>query len=257
MTSFDVGALFRLDGQVAIVTGAGAGIGRGIAMIYAAAGARVLAVDLNQAAAEDTAQQIVQAGGQAKALGADIAGPDGAAAAVAAAIAAFGRLDILVNNAGIYPFGRCLPDIDWPTYERTFAVNVFGSLRCTAEAARKMQPGGRIINISSIESLRPSGPTNTHYSATKAALNALTRSSAVDLAPLGIRVNAILPGLVKTEGTAQVPQEFFNHLAARAPAGRAGAVEDIAGAALFLASAASAFVNGHCLVVDGGLTITG
>jgi NAD(P)-dependent dehydrogenase (short-subunit alcohol dehydrogenase family) len=255
--SVDVGALFRLDSQVAVVTGAGAGIGRCIAVFIAAAGAQVVAVDLDRAAAESTSGHITQAGGKAEAVRADIAAPEGAVMAVEAAMRAFGRLDVLVNNAGIYPPGLRLPEIDWSAYERTYAVNVFGTLRCMSEAARRMQPGGRIINISSMESLRPSGPGNAHYSSTKASLNAMTRAAAVDFAPLGIRVNAILPGLVKTEGTGRVPQEFFDHIAARAPSGRAGLPDDIAGAALFLASAASSYVNGQCLVVDGGMTIAG
>jgi NAD(P)-dependent dehydrogenase (short-subunit alcohol dehydrogenase family) len=175
---------------------------------------------------------------------------------VAAALEAFGRIDVLVNNAGIYPPGARLPDLDWTSFERTYAVNVFGALRCMALAAREMKAGGRIINISSMESLRPSGAGIAHYSSTKAALNALTRAGAVDLAPLGIRVNAILPGLIRTEGTARASQ-MFDAIAARAPSGRVGEPEDIAGAALFLASGASTYVNGHCLVVDGGMTITG
>ena len=253
----DVGALFRLDNQVAVVTGAGAGIGRSIAEMLAAAGAGIIAVDLQQEAADATADGIVRSGGKAVSVAADISGDAGAGEAMEAAMREFGRLDVLVNNAGIYPPGTLLPEIDWATYERVYAVNVFGALRCTSEAARRMQPGGRIINMSSMESLRPSGPTNTHYSSTKAALNGITRASAVDLAALGIRVNAILPGLIKTEGTSRVPQELFDHIAGTAPSGRAGLPEDIAGAALFLASQASSYINGHCLVVDGGVTISG
>jgi NAD(P)-dependent dehydrogenase (short-subunit alcohol dehydrogenase family) len=256
LTAGDVAALFRLDGQVAVVTGAGAGIGRAVAEILGAAGAQVVAADLNQEAADATAAQIRDADGKAVAVAADMASDAGPATTMETAAGEFGRLDILVNNAGIYPPGAILPEIDWPTYERTYAVNVFGPLRCTSEAARRMKSGGRIINMSSMESLRPSGPSNTHYSSTKAALNGVTRSSAVDLAPLGIRVNAILPGLVKTEGTSRVPEQLFDLISARAPSGRVGVPLDIAGAALFLASAASAYVNGQCLVVDGGMTIT-
>ena len=139
----------------------------------------------------------------------------------------------------------------------TFAVNVFGMLRCTSEAAKLMKPGGRIINISSVESIRSSGSGSAHYNVTKAAANGATRASAVDLAKLGIRFNAVLPGLIKTEGKARMPQEMLDGIAAHAPGGRVGERQDIAAAVLFRASPASSYVNGHCLVVDGGTTIKG
>ena len=250
-------ALFRLDWEVAIVTGAGAGLGHAIAVLLAGAGASVVAADMDAELAHRTAAIIAGQGGKALAVTADVSDPDSVTAMIAAAIAGFGRLDILVNNAGIYPPVRRLPEIDWQAYEKTFAVNVFGALRCTSEAAKQMQPGGRIINISSMESVRPSGPGAAHYSTTKSAMNGVTRASAVDLAELGIRVNAVLPGLIKTEGTARIPQEMMDGVAAHAPSGRVGEPQDIAAAVLFLASPASSYVNGHCLVVDGGTTIKG
>lgn len=253
----DLASLFRLDGEVAVVTGAGAGIGRAVMSMLAAAGASVVAADISFAAARTAAAEVAKAGGKAEPAAVDIGDAEGARTLVRTAMEAFGRIDILVNNAGIYPPGGRLPDLDWGVFERTLAINLAGPLRCMAEAARHMRPGGRIINISSIESLRPSGPGIAPYSATKAALNALTRQGAVDLSPLGLRVNAVLPGLIQTEGTSATPPAFFEAVAGRTPSGRIGQPADIASAVLFLASAASSYVNGHCLVVDGGLTVAG
>ena len=256
MTGDDAAGLFRIDGEAALVTGAGAGIGRAIATTLAAAGMSVMAADISMAAAQTTADAIVRAGGRAEPIVADIGAEGGPEHAVTATIRAFQRIDVLVNNAGVYVPGGRLPDLDWTVFERTCAVNLFGALRGMIEAGRQMQPGSRIINISSMESLRPSGPGIANYSATKAALNALTRQAAVDFAPSGIRVNAILPGLIRTEGTSAATPEMFEMIAARAPSRRIGMPADIAAAALFLASPASSYVNGHCLVVDGGVTIT-
>ena len=249
-------AWFRLDGEVGVVTGSGAGLGRAIARVFGAAGMAVVALDQSRDGAEATVRAIGDAGGRARAAAVDMADPDCGEQAVAMALEAFGRIDVLVNNAGVYRPGGRLPDLDWAIFDRTFAVNLYGPLRSMAAAARHMEPGSRIINISSMESLRPSGAGIANYAATKAALNALTRQGAVDLAPQGIRVNAILPGLIRTEGTSAASQ-MFDAIAARAPSGRIGEPNDIAGAALFLASRASAYVNGHCLVVDGGITICG
>ena len=249
--------LFRLDGQVAIVTGAGAGIGRGIALMLADAGAQVVAADRDADAAAETAARAQAAGASAIAVTADVSKPEDCEAIIEAAFTRFGRLDVLVNNAGIYPPFPRLPDVDWDAYQRTIDINLTAVLRCTSLAAKRMTPGGRIINMSSMESIRPSGPSSSHYNITKGAVNALTRASAVDLAPLGIRVNAVLPGVILTEGTSGMLSGAMDMFAARAPSGRVGKPEDIAAAALFLACKGSDYVNGHCLVVDGGTTISG
>ena len=248
--------LFRLDGECALVTGAGAGLGRAIALMLAGAGAKVVAADLDEARARETVARIAADGGEGMAVAADVAAEEAARELVLAAREAYGRLDVLVNNAGIYPSVPRLPEIDWPAYRKTYEVNLFAPLRLISEAARVMQPGGRIINISSMEGLRPSSAGVMAYASTKAALNGVTRSAAVDLGPLGIRVNAVLPGFVHTEGTSD-KTALFDLIATKAPSGRVGQPDDIAAAVLYLASPASAYVNGHCLVVDGGTTIVG
>ncbi|MDO7842190.1 SDR family NAD(P)-dependent oxidoreductase [Sphingomonas immobilis] len=250
MTDYDVPAW--LAGETAIVTGAGAGIGRATAVLLARAGAFVVAADRDLAAAEAT----VAAMGAGQALALDVADADAVRAAIAAVHDARGRIDILVNNAGVYPM-VALDQLDAATWTRTLGINLLGASAAMQAAAAVMTAGARIVNISSIDSLRPSAPGLGHYGASKAALNALTRSAAVELGPRGIRVNALLPGVIATEGTSGSPPEYRQPFIDRAPARRLGAPDDIARAVLFLAGPLAAFVHGQQLVADGGLTING
>ena len=247
----DAPGLFRIDGDVALVTGAGAGIGRAIATMLAAGGASVVAVDLDAATAQATADVITAHGGVAIGIGADVTDAADGDRVFATLLDRFGKIDILVNNAGIYPSMPRLPDVDWDRFRRTFEVNFFATVRYTGEAANRMKPGGRIINLSSIVSL---GYGPAHYASSKGAINSFTRSSAVDLAERGIRVNAILPGVTVTEGTNALGHGF-DQFAARLPARRLADPAEIAATALFLASPAASYVSGQCICVDGGATI--
>jgi NAD(P)-dependent dehydrogenase (short-subunit alcohol dehydrogenase family) len=254
--------LLRLDGRVAIVTGGGKGIGAAISRRLAEAGARVVVADLDAAAAEAVAAELDGA-----ACVADVADPDAGEAMVALAEERFGSVDVLVNNAGVYPLRR-LAEIDAAFVERLNAINVSGTLLPTRAASARMvaQGWGRVINLSSVEAFHPAGTGFSTYGATKGAVAVLTKHLALELAPAGVTVNAISPGPIRTEGTADLgrdalsagdaeqPDEFTDlaGLLARMPVGRLGLPDDIARVATFLATDAAAVVTGQNVLVDGG-----
>ena len=248
--------LLSFIGKIAVVTGAGAGIGRAIALRLAGAGATVAVLDKDEQQARQTLEAITQAGGTGCSWSADVGNGPAVTNIIQEIAVTFGRVDILVNNAGIYPVAP-IDELSDELLDKVFAVNLRGALYCLREAGRQMQGGGVIINISSIDSLRPSAPGLGAYGASKAALNALTRSAAVEYGPRGIRVNAILPGVIVTEGTSIMPDEARQFYASRTPLGRNGVPDDIAGAVLLLASPLACFVTGQTLIVDGGFTING
>jgi 3-oxoacyl-[acyl-carrier protein] reductase len=246
----------KLTGKVAIVTGASKGIGASIARHLAEAGAAVV---VNYASSKKDADQVVaditRDGGRAIAVQGSVARSADVGRLFAEAKAAFGRLDILVNNAGIYETAA-LEAITEEHFHRQFDVNVLGVLLASKEALAHFDAtGGSIINISSVAStLSPA--TFAVYAATKAAVDAVTRSLAKELGPRNIRVNAINPGMVETEGlhaTGMMDGDFRKQVESQLPLGRIGQPRDIAPAAVFLASEDSGWITGETLRVSGGL----
>jgi NAD(P)-dependent dehydrogenase (short-subunit alcohol dehydrogenase family) len=238
-----------LKGKVALVTGASRGIGKAIAATYAGAGASVMLSSRKQDALEAASDEI---GGETAVFAANAGEPDQIEACVAATIERFGRVDILVNNAATNPYmGRPI-DIDLPRFDKTWQVNYRGPVVWIQEVwkASMAEHGGSIINISSVGGLSVE-PAIGHYNVTKAALIHLTRTMAADLSP-GVRVNAIAPGLVKTDLARALWESNEELIADRMPLKRLGLPDDIAGAALFLASDLASWITGQTLVVDGG-----
>ncbi|MEX2160937.1 MAG: SDR family NAD(P)-dependent oxidoreductase [Anaerolineales bacterium] len=244
-----------LAGKVVIVTGSSGGIGAQIARRFAEAGCSVLLnADKNRAGMDETLKHIVDSGGRAAALLADVGEPNGAEALVAEAVGRFGRVDVLVNNAGIQPL-RALLEMDAVEWDKVLTTNLRGTFLCTQGASRQMIAqggGGSIINISSIEAQTPV-PNHSHYGASKAAIDNFTKAAAIELGPHGIRVNAVLPGLIDTGGLEQAWPEGVERWLKSAPLKRLGHGMDVADACLFLASPAARWITGTLLPVDGGI----
>jgi 3-oxoacyl-[acyl-carrier protein] reductase len=247
----------RLQGKIALVTGAGSGFGEGMARRFAAEGARVAAVDVRL----DQARRVAEAIGSAIAIEADVSSSGDVERAVGRTISAFGVPDIVVNNAGITHRNRPILEVDEPTFDRIFAVNVksiFNMVRAVVPQMRD-NGGGVMLNVGSTAGMRPR-PGLTWYNASKGAVNLVSKSLAVELAPWKIRVNALCPVmgvtglLTEFMGADDTPENRAKFLAT-IPLGRLSQPEDIAAAALFLASDEAAFITGVELPVDGGRTI--
>ena len=248
----------RLEDQIALVTGAGAGIGRAIAETFAREGAVVAVADRDGEAAKEVADAIVKANGAASAHEVDVTDTAQVKALLAEIGAKHGRLDVLVNNAGVGERAdfRHLSDEAW---DRVWKTNLDGTVRCAREAFDLMKASGKasVINLSSVMATKHTRQMAV-YSATKGAVSALTRSLAVEYAPYGIRVNALVPGYVET---ALIGRYISNPMIAKAlltqtPLRRFGTAQDIANAALFLASDEAGYVTGAALNVDGGMGTT-
>lgn len=245
----------RLAGKVALVTGSGSGIGRAIAERFAREGARVIVNDLHRDRAEETVQRIAEAGGEALAIQADVTQSAAVQAMVEQGMAAFGWIDILVNNAGASQ-GDDILTFDEATWDWNLAVVLKSVYLCSRAVLPQMieRRSGAIVNISSVNGIVGLG--EEAYSAAKAGMNVLTKNMAVKYGRFGIRVNAICPGTVRTPiwgPRLEKDPHIFEKLAKWYPLGRVGEPEDIANAALFLASDEAAWITGALLVVDGGL----
>lgn len=244
-----------LSGRVAIVTGAGRGLGRAIAETLSAAGAGVACIDFNQQTLADTVAAIRAAGGFAEAFTCNVADSQRVNEVVTKVVKQMGRLDILVNNAGITRDNLCMrmKDDQW---DAVLATNLRGTFLFIRAATIPMMKArwGRIINIASVSGMM-GNPGQANYSASKAGVIGLTRTVAREVASRNITVNAVAPGFIATEMSAALGEEMLEEIKKRTPLGRLGQPQDVADAVLYLASQAASFITGHVLTVDGGLTV--
>jgi NAD(P)-dependent dehydrogenase (short-subunit alcohol dehydrogenase family) len=247
---------FRLDGKVAIVTGASSGLGVAFARALAEAGADVALGARRADRLADTEALVASLGRRSIAVPTDVADPDACQRLVDATLAAFGRVDVLVNNAGVgtaVPATRETPE----QFRGVIDVNLNGCYWMAQACGRVMTPGSSIVNISSVLGLMTGGLPQAAYASSKAGLMGLTRDLAAQWSGRkGIRVNALAPGFFASEMTEQYPDGYLDALMTRVPAGRAGDPQELAAALVFLVSAAGGYVTGQTLVVDGGITIT-
>ncbi|MBE1160226.1 glucose 1-dehydrogenase [Dyella acidiphila] len=245
----------KLKGKVAVVTGGSKGIGAAIAKALAAAGAAVVVnYASSKAGADAVVADIAKAGGKAIAVGGDVSKAAEAQGIIDAAVKEFGRLDVLVNNSGVYEFAP-LEEINEQHFKKHFDVNVLGLLLTTQAAAKHLGEGGSVINIGSLVT-RLTPPGSAVYTATKGAVDAITGVLARELGPRKIRVNALNPGMVETEGTHAagfIGSDFHQHATAQTPLGRIGQPDDIASIAVFLASDDSYWLTGEHLFAAGGM----
>ena len=250
-----------LKGKVIIVTGGGSGIGRAAALLFAGDGARVMVADIDGVKAEGTAREIAANSGEVHALACDISDEASVRTMVANAVNRFGRLDAAFNNAGVEFHGKLLPDLEVDEWARVRAVNLDGVFYCMKHeiAAMRQSGGGAIVNTASVAAVT-SQMGMADYSGTKAGVTGITRAAAAEFGQTGVRVNAVLPGIIRTPMT---EERLFNNpetqavlapLLDRHSLGRFGEPEDVAQAARWLLSDLAAYVNGVSLPVDGGYT---
>lgn len=249
----------HLEGKVAVITGASRGIGEAIATCFAAHGAAVVLASRKIDACEQVAHKINRDGGRALALAAHAAKSEELHALIARAADHFGKVDVLVNNAATNPHFGPMVSVDGGAWDKTFDVNIrgyFEAIRAFVAHVTARNAPGSIVNIASIQGLG-AAMTQGVYGMSKAAVISMTKTLAVELGPSGIRVNAIAPGLVKTRFASAIVEneDLVKHVVDRTPLRRYAMPEEIAPAALYLASDAASYVTGHTLVIDGGFTL--
>jgi NAD(P)-dependent dehydrogenase (short-subunit alcohol dehydrogenase family) len=250
--------LFDLSGKIALVSGASRGIGEEIAKLLAQQGAQVIVSSRKIDDCTAVAQGIREAGGSAEPFACNVGSMDDIAALFAHIKQAYGKLDICVNNAAANPYFGHVLDTDLGAFNKTVEVNIRGYFFMSVEAGKLMrdQGSGAIVNTASINAIQP-GPMQGIYSITKAAVVNMTKVFAKECGPLGIRCNALLPGLTKTKfaGALFSNEDIYQQAIQQIPLGRHAEPSEMAGTVLYLVSDASSFTNGECIVVDGGLTI--
>jgi len=251
---------FRLDGKIALITGASRGIGEAIAKKLASAGAHVIVSSRKIAGCETVSQAINEAGNSAEAFACHVGSMDDIENIIAYITEKHGRLDVLVNNAATNPYFGHILDTDLRAFDKTVEVNMRGYFFMSVLAGKLMKEngGGSIINTASVNGVNP-GLFQGIYSITKAAVISMTKAFALECAEYKIRVNALLPGLTETKlaGALLANEEILNHALQKIPLKRTAQPEEMAGAVLYLASNASSYTTGTCLTVDGGLLIGG
>jgi 3-oxoacyl-[acyl-carrier protein] reductase len=242
------------SGQAAVITGGASGIGKAIAQTFAAHGAAILIADINKAGAAQTAKEIKDAGGRAEAMHCDLADPATPGQIIAFAAGCFGRVDMVVHNAAYFPLTP-FEAIDHALLAKTFAINVsaaFGLLQ-SALPYFKVRGAGRMLVTSSVTGPRVAYPGLAHYAASKAAVNGFIRAAALEVAPYGVTVNGVEPGMIRTPAQANLGGDDVTAALCRGiPLGRLGEADDIAAAMLFLASNGASYITGQTIIVDGG-----
>lgn len=245
--------LTSIKGKSVIVTGGSKGIGKGIARVFAAKGARVTVAARGEEAAKAAADEIVSAGGEARHCVCDVADWDSVRATVASAADAFGGVDVMCANAGVFPQTK-MADLDPEEWDRVLATNLKGAFLCVKACIPHFERAGRgrVVLTSSITGPVTGFPGWTHYGASKSGQLGFLKTAAMELSRHNATINAVMPGNIMTEGLQDLGQEYLDTMAASIPLKRLGSVEDIAHAALFFASEEAGYITGQTIVVDGG-----